>query len=97
MGIKITVEIPTERYSEIEEYCINKAVSIAEYFLFLHEQNVLYGVLKNLEKSERMTEFHRKFESLVQQEKQSYCDKELSKETLPIDISEKERKPRKKS
>ena len=103
MGMTINLDIPHDRYAEIEEYCVNKAISIPAYFIMLHELNMLHGFVKAHEKSERFNEFHRKFESLAQHEVPSNVKpngKELAsnKETLQDSPNvEKERKTRKKS
>jgi hypothetical protein len=94
MTISINLEIPADRYGEIEEYCINRAIGIPAYFLALHELNVLHEILPSQEKSERMKAFHNSLESLSCREKKSVSQEETFQQ---IKISEKERKSRKKS
>lgn len=36
--IKIEIDCPVSTYPEIEEFCINKGISVTKYFLDLHSQ-----------------------------------------------------------
>jgi hypothetical protein len=99
MGILINLEIPHDRYAEIEEYCLNKAISIPAYFLALHELNTIHGILASYEKSERIQDFHRKFDALKKTEsvtpEQNREDESIKNLQQLID-SEENKKTRKK-
>ena len=103
MAMIVNLEIPHNRYSEIEEYCVNRAIGIPEYFLILHELNMLHGTIKKYETDERMNNFHRKFESMARNDNQPIAESDekvdlLNKETLQNKSNDiKSTKTRKKS
>lgn len=61
---KISIELNHKQYAEIEEYCLNKGLTISEYFSALHELNTQFKWRENIAADERFKEFQDKFEKM---------------------------------
>lgn len=74
MTVTTSIQIPSQTYGEVEEYCVNKAISISDYFLALHELSQQYQWKEKKAREARFGESHEQFSSLsdkVENDKQS--------------------------
>lgn len=93
--ININVSLPSKQYSEVEEYCVNKAVSISDYFLYLHEINMSEGWTMTKEKQKRtddLKDFHTSFEKMAHHKNESNCIDDGKIDLDHLDKSSKHKK-----
>ena len=82
-AITLSIEIPDKQYGEIEEYCVNKAISISDYFLSLHELSQQYEWRVKKDREQRFGESHSQFGKI-----EILQNEEESKNTMDEKIQE---------
>lgn len=74
--VTIAVKLPSKQYGEIEEYCLNKAISISDYFFALHELSQQHQWALKKERQGRFGENPAQFGRMEHSPMEHFADEE---------------------